>query len=76
MSASSPVAPGTFGTLLALPIYTLLAPRLDPLEFALLILALFVIGIWACERSGKALGVHDHGGMVWDETVAFLSFCS
>jgi len=68
----APVAPGTFGTLLAFPIYTLLAPRLDPLEFALLILALFVIGIWACERSGKALGVHDHGGMVWDETVAFL----
>lgn len=68
----APFAPGTFGTLLAFPIYTLAAPRLDPREFALLILAMFVIGVWACERSGKALGVHDHGGMVWDETVAFL----
>ena len=68
----APVAPGTFGTLLAFPIYTLLAPRLDPYEFTLLLLAMFVIGIWACERSGRKLGVHDHGGMVWDETVAFL----
>lgn len=68
----APVAPGTFGTLLAFPIYALLAPRLDPYEFTLLLLALFVIGIWACERSGRKLGVHDHGGMVWDETVAFL----
>lgn len=68
----APFAPGTFGTLLAFPIYTLAVPRLDPLQFALLILAMFLIGIWACERSGKALGVHDHGGMVWDETVAFL----
>ncbi len=68
----APVAPGTFGTMLAFPIYMLLAPRLDPYEFTLLLLAMFVIGIWACELSGKKLGVHDHGGMVWDETVAFL----
>lgn len=68
----APVAPGTFGTLLAFPIYTLLVPRLDPYQFTLLLLALFVIGIWACELSGRKLGVHDHGGMVWDETVAFL----
>lgn len=68
----APVAPGTFGTLLALPIYVLLAPRLGPQEFVLLLLAMFVIGVWACELSGRRLGVHDHGGMVWDETTAFL----
>lgn len=33
---------------------------------------MFVIGIWACGVTGKALGDHDHGGMVWDEIVAFL----
>ena len=32
----APVAPGTFGTMLAFPIYTLLSPRLDPYEFTLL----------------------------------------
>lgn len=68
----APFAPGTFGTLLAFPIHAVLVSRLGPQLHALLIVALFVIGIWACERTGRALGVHDHGGMVWDETVAFL----
>ena len=69
----APMAPGTFGTLLALPIYALLMPRLSDPVFILLLLALFVLGIWACEITGRHLGVHDHGGMVWDETVAFLA---
>jgi phosphatidylglycerophosphatase A len=68
----APVAPGTFGTLLAFPIYALAAPRLDPQQFTLLLLAMFLAGIWACELCGRKLGVHDHGGMVWDETTAFL----
>ena len=37
-----------------------------------MLLAFFWIGVWACGRTGRALGVHDHGGMVFDETVAFL----
>lgn len=68
----SPAAPGTVGTLLAFPLFWLLNPRLDLVEFLLLIAVLFVIGVWACSVTGKALGVHDHGGMVWDEIVAFL----
>ena len=68
----APVAPGTWGTLLALPIYWLASPRLEPVEFLLMLVALFALGVWACEVSGRAIGVSDHGGMVWDETVAFL----
>jgi phosphatidylglycerophosphatase A len=68
-----PVAPGTFGTLLALPMYALLAPRLDNQQFLLLLAGMFVVGAWACGVSGKRLGVHDHGGMVWDEVTAFLA---
>lgn len=68
----SPAAPGTVGTLLAFPLFWWLNPRLDSVEFLLLIVALFLIGVWACSVTGKALGVHDHGGMVWDEIVAFL----
>ena len=68
----APVAPGTFGTLLAFPLFWLLQPRVEPLEFLLLAVLLFGLGVWACEMTGRALGVHDHGGMVWDETVAFL----
>ena len=68
----SPAAPGTVGTLLAFPLFWLLNPHLDLVEFLLLIAVLFFIGVWACSVTGKALGVHDHGGMVWDEIVAFL----
>jgi len=68
----APSAPGTFGTLLALPLYSLAASRLDPTEFLLLVAALFGAGVWACDVTGRAIGVPDHRGMVWDEIVAFL----
>ena len=73
-----PVAPGTWGTLLALPVFLLVSPRLEPVEFLLMLLALFALGVWACDVTGRSLGNSDHGGMVWDETVAFLLvlFCT
>ena len=67
-----PVAPGTWGTLLALPVFLLVSPRLEPVEFLLMLLVLFALGVWACDVTGRSLGNSDHGGMVWDETVAFL----
>ena len=67
-----PVAPGTWGTLLAFPLFWLLQPLTDATEFLLAAAILFGLGVWACEATGRALGVADHGGMVWDETVAFL----
>ena len=68
----APIAPGTVGTLLAFPLYWLFVPQVGALEFLLLILVLFILGVWACDTAGRALGVSDYGGMVWDETVAFL----
>jgi phosphatidylglycerophosphatase A len=68
----APFAPGTWGTLVAFPVHWLLAPRVGPVEYLLLLAVLFGIGVWACEATGRALGAADHGGMVWDETVAFL----
>jgi phosphatidylglycerophosphatase A len=68
----APFAPGTWGTLLALPLYWAIYPEVGALEYLLGVLVLFGLGIWACEMTGRALGVADHGGMVWDETVAFL----
>ena len=67
-----PFAPGTFGTLLAFPLYWAMAPWADSPYLFTLVAALFVLGVWACDATGRALGVSDHGGMVWDETVAFL----
>jgi phosphatidylglycerophosphatase A len=68
----SRVAPGTAGSLAAFPLFWLFNFVLEPVEFLLLISAMFIIGIWACGVTGKALGDHDHGGMVWDEITAFL----
>lgn len=75
----APVAPGTWGTLIALPLYWLIAPWFTPAgavkpspEFLVLVGGLFALGIWACEVTGRAIGASDHRGMVWDEVVAFL----
>jgi phosphatidylglycerophosphatase A len=68
----SPVAPGTVGTLLAFPLYAVLAARLPPGLVAAVVAALFALGVWACGRTGRDLGVADHPGMNWDEIIAFL----
>lgn len=65
-------APGTFGTLAAFPLYWLLAPLLSDEMFLLSLIFAFVLGIWVCDITGKALGVADYGGIVWDEIVAFM----
>jgi phosphatidylglycerophosphatase A len=69
-SGLSPFAPGTAGSLLAIPLFLPLAYFL-PLWPLLAVVGLsFVLGIWFCDVTGKALGVSDHGGIVWDEIVA------
>jgi phosphatidylglycerophosphatase A len=70
-SGLAPIAPGTAGTLAALPLYWLIKPFFGDFEFLVLLGAAFVLGVWACERTGRDLGVADYGGMVWDEIVAF-----
>src|SRR5581483_2817138 len=67
-----PIAPGTFGALLALGIFTGGADNLDPSLYALTLVAWFALGVWACDIAGRALGHGDHGAMVWDEVVAML----
>lgn len=73
-SGLSPVGPGTMGTLVAFPIFYYLKPWFGYSEefFLLFIAQLFLLGIWLCDRTGKALGVEDHSGIVFDEIVAFL----
>jgi phosphatidylglycerophosphatase A len=67
-----PGSPGTAGTLVAFPLYWYLAPRLTDAMFILLLVWLFAFGVWVCDKTGRALGVADYGGIVWDEIVAFL----
>jgi phosphatidylglycerophosphatase A len=70
-SGVMPFAPGTFGTLAAVPLYLLLQP-LPLLSYLVVLLVAFVAGVWLCERTSRDLRVHDHGGIVWDEIVGYL----
>jgi len=70
-SGLSPVAPGTMGTLWAWAAWLVLSMWLSPLEILAVCAGGFAIGVWACQRTGEALGVADHGAIVWDEVVAF-----
>ena len=66
----SPKAPGTMGTVVAVFIYLVL-PNMPPIIYAGLILLSFIFGIWICGKTTEDLGVHDHGGIVWDEFVGY-----
>jgi phosphatidylglycerophosphatase A len=68
----SPFAPGTAGTLVGFPFFWLIGAYYTSAEMLVLIAVLFAIGVWACGVTGRNLGISDHGGMCWDEIVAFL----
>ena len=68
----APVASGTFGTVVAIPIALVLHRYAGDAVFAAAIVVLFVVGVWASAVTGRALGVPDHGSIVIDEVVAFL----
>ena len=67
----SPRAPGTAGTLVAWLLFPLLRAPISDFVFLALLTSFFFAGVIAAERTGRALGVSDHGGIVWDEIVAF-----
>jgi phosphatidylglycerophosphatase A len=69
----SPIAPGTVGTLLALPLDALLRATVSDAGYAIAVALGFAVGVWAADRTGRDLGVGDHGAIVWDEVVAFLA---
>lgn len=68
-SGLAPKAPGTFGTLLGFLLFLpLIVFGLTLVAWIVLILGL-VFGSYICGKSAELLGVHDHGGIVWDEFV-------
>lgn len=70
-SGCAPKAPGTFGTLAAIPLYLLARPL--PLSLYLLLTVVgFVLGVWICDRAARDLGVHDHPAIVWDEVIGYF----
>jgi phosphatidylglycerophosphatase A len=70
-SGLAPKAPGTFGSLVGYPLFWLISVYALPTQL-MIIAALFIIGVYFCDVTGRALGVSDHGGIVWDEIVAMM----
>ncbi len=62
----APIAPGTVGSLLGVLLAWLTRDMGLTTELGVAA-ALFVAGIWICGESARRLGIHDHGGIVWDE---------
>jgi phosphatidylglycerophosphatase A len=67
----SPWAPGTAGTLVAVPIGIVTYSLGLPVRFALVAI-IAAIGVWLCGESARRLNAHDHPGIVWDEIAGYL----
>jgi phosphatidylglycerophosphatase A len=67
----SPRAPGTFGTLVAIPIVVVIA-QLGWAAHAVIAAVSFVVGCYLCGESARRLEVHDHPGIVWDEITGYM----
>lgn len=69
-SGLSPFAPGTMGTVVAIP-FVFALKSLGAPGFWVALLLLFLLGIQLCGHVSRKLGMHDHGGIVWDEMVGY-----
>ena len=67
-------APGTWGTLAAIPLYLLIMSVVSSSSYIYLALIIisFLVGIYLCGKTATDAGVHDHGSIVWDEIVGFF----
>ena len=66
-----PRAPGTVGTLWAWCVFVALEDWVLVHEWLVVIAVAFLVGVWACGRAARDVGVADHSAIVWDEVVAF-----
>ncbi len=71
-SGLSPVAPGTMGTLAAIPVYLLMEQFLSAWLYITVLVFFAVWGIFICQKVSDDLQIHDFSGIVWDEIVGFL----
>src|SRR5690554_2170856 len=70
-SGLMPKAPGTWGTIAAIPVYLLLANSVWWFYLLATFLA-FILGVHVSDKVSSDLGVHDYSGIVWDEVVGYL----
>ena len=66
-----PRAPGTAGTLVAIPLYVWLSQFSQPV-YLVAVVVMAIAGVWICGRAAAIVGTHDHPGIVWDEFAGYL----
>ncbi len=74
-SGLSPKAPGTFGSLAAIPFYYLFLQWFSLPAYLVILVVAFFLGVWACRSAANAIGEHDHGAIVWDEFIGMWIAC-
>ena len=67
----SPYAPGTVGTLVAVPVFIFLS-AFPPGVYLSCLVAGFWIGVYACSKAAQSIESHDHPAIVWDEVIGYL----
>ncbi|MBZ2170125.1 phosphatidylglycerophosphatase A [Marinobacter sp. F4216] len=67
-SGAASRAPGTWGSLAAIPLWYTFS-WLPPVAYWVVVVIALLVGIWLCGKTADDLKVHDHGGIVWDEFV-------
>jgi phosphatidylglycerophosphatase A len=67
----SPVAPGTVGTLVAIPVYYFLSNISSPI-YEITLAGFFFLSVWISENAEIAFGKKDDRRIVIDEIVGFL----
>jgi phosphatidylglycerophosphatase A len=68
---NSPIAPGTAGTLVAIPIYYFLSDIPSPL-YEITLMGFFFLSVWISENAEAFFGKKDDPRIVIDEVMGFL----
>jgi phosphatidylglycerophosphatase A len=67
----SPIAPGTLGTLVAIPVYYFLSNITSPI-YEITVIGFFFLSVWISENAEAFFGKKDDQRIVIDEIIGFL----
>jgi phosphatidylglycerophosphatase A len=71
-SGLAPKAPGTFGTLAALPLVWLMSAYTPFITYLVITALTCVVGVWICGKTARDMHVHDDSSIVWDEIAGMM----
>jgi len=66
-----PKMPGTYATIVAIPIY-LIMRQFSWLTYGIVLALIIIFAMWVSDKVSKEIGIHDHPGVNIDEIPGFL----